>query len=91
MRTYTIRADLLPHTEQVIFKKATLFGGVENFIVNVKDLQRITFDQMPFKLVTNNLWWDENMIFKDNSTGEIFMFEKRGLWSEEGISHKLIN
>ncbi len=34
---------------------------------------------------------DEHMIFKDISTGEVFTFHRKGIWSEEGLSHPLLN
>jgi hypothetical protein len=33
---------------------------------------------------------DENLIFKDESTGYIYTFNKKGIWNEDGINHKLL-
>jgi hypothetical protein len=91
MKYYTIRADLLPHTEQVVFKKADFFGAVKNIVCDIKDLQKIDESEVPSQLVFFSRGFDNNMIFRDNSTGEVFFFEKNGVWSEKGIAHPLIN
>jgi hypothetical protein len=33
---------------------------------------------------------DTHLIFKDKSTGEIFLFDKKGVWDHAGMSHPLI-
>ena len=46
MQYFTWNAELLPHTEQVIFSKASLFGQVERHYVNIRDLEKIDADQV---------------------------------------------
>ena len=43
---YTIRADLLPHTEQVVFTKAGFFFKINQTVVDVKNLDKITPDSV---------------------------------------------
>lgn len=38
---YTFHAELLPHSEQVVFHKASFFGKVRRIIVDVKNLEKI--------------------------------------------------
>ncbi len=33
---------------------------------------------------------DLNMIFRVKSTGEILMFDREGVWFEEGLNHELM-
>jgi hypothetical protein len=33
---------------------------------------------------------DTALIFRDKSTGEMFLFDKQGVWDAEGMSHPLI-
>lgn len=39
----------------------------------------------------NRYMVDKNLIFRDKSTGELFCFDPKGMWSEEGLTHALIN
>jgi len=53
---FTFHAELLPHTEQVVFHKADLYGGVRRIIVDIKNLEKIDADIVPSKLL-----WGVNM------------------------------
>ena len=53
---FTFHAELLPHTEQVVFHKADLFGRVKRVIVDIKNLEKIDADIVPSKLL-----WGVNM------------------------------
>lgn len=33
---------------------------------------------------------DNDMIFKNTTNGELFMFDKEGLWDWDNLSHELI-
>ena len=52
----TWHAELLPHTEQVVFHKAALFGGVRRHTVDIKNLEKIDAATLPVPLM-----WDVNM------------------------------
>ena len=52
---FTFHAELLPHTEQVIFHKASFFGGVRRVIVDIKNLEKVDADLVPGKFNLNNL------------------------------------
>jgi len=38
----------------------------------------------------NKAYMDKNLIFRNNYTGELLMFDKDGFWNPEGLSHPLI-
>ena len=38
---FTFHAELLPHTEQVVFHKARLFGKVKRIYVDIKNLEKV--------------------------------------------------
>jgi hypothetical protein len=51
MQHFTYHAELLPHTEQVVFHKAGLFGSIRRIIVDIKNLEKIEADQVPGKYI----------------------------------------
>jgi len=53
---FTFHAELLPHTEQVVFHKADFFGNVRRVLVDIKDLEKIEADIVPSKML-----WAVNM------------------------------
>jgi hypothetical protein len=89
---YTIRADLLPHTEQVVFTKGLLFGSTTQHVVNIKDLQKVPASDLPGgdHLFSSNRY-DPDFVWKDNLTSEFYVFASNGVWNEEGINHPLLN
>lgn len=48
-----------------------------------------------FIFVGQLLWgmnmFDQNMVFRDMETKEVFVFDRNGLWNEDTLNHKLIN
>lgn len=51
MNYFTFHAELLPHTEQVVFHKATFQGKVKRVIVDIKNLEKIDADLVPSKSI----------------------------------------
>jgi hypothetical protein len=89
-RYFTWHAELLPHTEQVVFHKTHLFGSVSKHIVDIKNLERVSAD-----LITNKLMWtgnlfDPEMVFQDSQSKEIFVFDKQGIWNRDALEHPLL-
>jgi hypothetical protein len=35
--------------------------------------------------------FDQNMVFRDSETKEVFVFDANGIWNEETLAHKLIH
>ena len=50
LQFFTFHAELLPHTEQVVFHKASLFGKVRRIYVDIKNLEKIEADVVPSKI-----------------------------------------
>jgi len=87
---YTLRADLLPHTEEIMFLKAGLFGVVKHETVKIKDLEKINADVVPGVLIWRYDNLDTKLVFRDMKSRHIFIFDKGGFWSKDGIEHKLL-
>ena len=91
------RMDLLPETEQLHFVKIGIFGFPRSVIANVKDVVKIDMDEDVIgydsyrKGRIYNPREDRFMIFKDTKTGEVFNFNRKGIWNQTGLAHKLIN
>jgi hypothetical protein len=89
--------DLLPETEQLHIIKIGIFGFPRSILVNVKDLVKIDMDEDVEGYISyrkSRIWnprEDRYMIFKDTLTGEVFNFNRKGIWNQTGINHKLIN
>jgi len=90
MRHFTWHAELLPHTEQVIFHKSNMFGNVERHIVDIRNLEKIGSDECETPLMWTINMFDPDMIFRDTASREIFVFDKFGAWNQEAIEHKLL-
>lgn len=46
---FTFHAELLPHTEQIVFHKVGFFGGVRRMYVDIKNLEKIDASLVPSK------------------------------------------
>jgi len=90
MHYFTFHAELLPHTEQVVFHKADLFGNVKRVIVDIKNLEKIEADIVPSKLLWAVNMFDSRMVFRDMETREVFVFDANGIWNEDTLKHKLL-
>lgn len=38
----------------------------------------------------NRAYVDKDLVFRNTATGELLVFDKDGIWSEEGLKHPLI-
>jgi hypothetical protein len=36
-------------------------------------------------------YFDQNLVFRDQDTKEVFVFDTNGIWNEDTLNHKLIN
>lgn len=87
---FTFHAELLPHTEQVVFHKGDIFGNVRRIIVDIKNLEKIEADTVPSKMLWAVNMFDQNMVFRDMETREVFVFDANGIWNEDALKHKLL-
>lgn len=46
---FTFHAELLPHTEQVVFHKVGFFGSIRRIYVDIKNLEKIDAEIVPSK------------------------------------------
>lgn len=90
MQYFTFHAELLPHTEQVVFHKADVFGNVRRIIVDIKNLEKIEADSVPSKMLWAVNMFDSNMVFRDMESKEVFVFDVNGIWNEDALKHKLL-
>jgi hypothetical protein len=82
MKYFTFRADLLPHTEQVVFMKGGFFGQPNKYIVDIKNLKKVEPSSVPHSFTLwNNPVADKRMVWKDISSGECFVLDTYGFWS----------
>ena len=81
----------MPHTEQVVFHKSWLFGGYSKFIVDINDLEKVEADAIENKLMWMGNIFDQNLVFRDSATGELFVFDRDGIWNEDALNHRLLN
>ena len=87
---FTFHAELLPHSEQVVFHKGDLFGRVRRVIVDIKNLEKVDAEIIPSKIMWGINMFDQNMVFRDMETREVFVFDANGLWNEDTLKHKLL-
>lgn len=78
---FTWHAELLPHTEQVVFHKSFLFGGVHRHIVDIKNLEKVSADVIKNPLMWTGNLFDPELVFQDSQTREVFVFDKQGIWN----------
>lgn len=87
---FTFHAELLPHTEQVVFHKAALFGGVKRQTVDIKNLEKIDAGLVPVPLMWDVNMFDDKMVFRDQESKECFVFDKNGVWNKDALEHPLL-
>lgn len=88
MATY---AELHPHSEQVVFTKTSLFGKVERHFVDIRNLEKIDAEEIDHELMWIVHKMDDELCFKDCLTGEIFVFDKDGVWNKDALEHPLLH
>lgn len=49
LNNFTFHAELLPHTEQIVFHKGSYFGKVQRIYVDIKNLEKIDASTVPSK------------------------------------------
>lgn len=87
---FTFHAELLPHTEQIVFHKGDFFGNVKRVIVDIKNLEKIDADIVPSKIMWGINIFDSNLVFRDMESREVFVFDSNGIWNEDALKHKLL-
>lgn len=88
---YTFHAELLPHTEQVVFTKARGWINYKRYYVNIHALEKVDYSAIGNNLLWNKARFDRDMIFRCSETNRIFMFDRNGIWNKEALDHPLLN
>ena len=81
MHYFTYHAELLPHTEQVIFTKVNWFGHPRYSTVDIKNLEKIDASEITQPLLWDMAPFDSELVFRDSKSLEIFVFDKDGIWN----------
>lgn len=58
--------------------------------VDIKNLEKIEPEIVPSKLIFDINMFDSNMVFRDQESKEIFVFDANGIWNEDALKHKLL-
>jgi hypothetical protein len=88
--------DLIPETEQFHIVKIGFFGFQRSILVDIKDIERIHFEEdlsYPDRWYKSILWKpreSREMVYRNRLNGEVFTFNKFGVWNRKGIEHELI-
>jgi len=59
--------------------------------VDVKDLEKVEADAIENKLMWMGNMFDQNLVFRDTATNEMFVFDRDGIWNEDTLKHPLLN
>ena len=90
MKHFTYSAELLPHTEQVVFDKVTYFGNPNRHYVDIRNLEKVDASMINSQLIWEINCFDSQMVFRDNTTDEYFIFDADGVWNKEALEHPLL-
>lgn len=91
------RMDLLPEREQLHIIKIGVFGFQRSVLVRIKDLEKIHFEEdlmYPARWYKSVLWVpkeNNELVYRNKETGEIFTFSNYGIWNKRGIEHELLH
>ena len=93
-KSFVIKMELVPETEEVLIQKVGAFGCVETRRAKVEDLEfcekdEVEKEHMGFYRFTRSLV-DGQMFFRIKSTRELLAFDNQGHWFEEGLHHPLM-
>lgn len=94
MRNLVVRAELSPQTEEIVYQKISAFGTINTFRVKISDLEAATLleiygENNPSEKSVRGLF-NRDVAFRIKSTKELLLFDKNGIWNEEGINHPLL-
>ena len=62
---FTFHAELLRHTELVVFHKTTVFGKVKRIYVDIKNLEKIDAEVVPATILWKINTFDPDLVFRD--------------------------
>lgn len=74
-----------------MFHKAHFFGKTKRVYVDIANLEKVEPEVVPSKLFWGMNVYEPDMVFRDQESKEVFVFEKNGQWNADTLAHKLIN
>lgn len=63
---------------------------MRRIFVDIKNLEKIEPEAVPSKMLFDVNMFDADLIFRDQETKEIFVFDANGIWNEDSLKHKLL-
>jgi len=81
MNHFCFHAELLPHSEQVVFHKVHLFGELSRVYVDIRNLEKINAEDCGTPLLWDVNMFDSNMVFRCTESNQKFVFDKAGIWN----------
>ena len=54
-------------------------------------MEKVEADAIENKLMWMGNVFDQNLVFRDSATGELFVFDRDGQWNEDALNHQLLN
>jgi len=92
--TFTVsRADLLPHQEAISFERIGWRGQRSYEVVKIANLRKCgRFDGNVSGFLTRySHGFDENLMFRDILTNNVYAFDLGGSWNQDSLKHELLN
>ena len=70
--------------------KTTAFGVTKKHIVDIKNLQKVSPEMIKNPLMWTGNIFDDEMVWMDAVSREIFVFDKQGIWNQDALTHPLL-
>ena len=94
MRHLVLKMELLPHTEELVYQKVTIWGKISTRKAKISELELVSLEDVfgegnhSEKAVRGLI--NRDVIFRIKGTKELLLFDKQGFWHTEGINHQLL-
>ena len=64
---------------------------VQRHYVDVSNLEKVDAEDLEAEILFGINKFDDELIFRDRATQEVFVFDRSGVWNEDTLAHPLIN
>ena len=68
----------------------TLFGEVTRHYVDIRNLEKVDASNVASPFLFEINVFDSELVFRDQETKELFVFDKNGFWNQEALEHPLL-
>lgn len=69
----------------------SLFGNIQRTFVDIKNLEKVDRTYTMSQLMFEQQNHDQDMIWRDAKSLEVFVFDKHGHWNKDTLEHPLLN